>query len=74
MQNAVPSYFAVICRSTAFGIQAGVGRIGAILANQTFGLLVDVHCAVPLFLVASLLSAGGLTALRLPKTEGQVLH
>jgi len=61
-------------RSTAFGIQAGVGRIGAILANQTFGLLVDVHCAVPLFLVASLLSAGGLTALRLPKTEGQVLH
>lgn len=61
-------------RSTAFGIQAAVGRIGAILANQVFGALVDVHCSIPLFLVAGLLSAGGLTALKLPKTENQSLH
>eukprot|EP00794_Sanderia_malayensis_P000132 gene132-743_t len=61
-------------RSTAFGIQAAVGRIGAIIANQVFGALVDVHCSVPLFLVAGLLSAGGLTALKLPKTENQALH
>eukprot|EP00795_Rhopilema_esculentum_P017564 gene17564-9194_t len=61
-------------RSTAFGIQAGVGRIGAILANQIFGLLVDVHCAIPLFLVAGLLSTGGLAALKLPKTDNEALH
>ena len=64
----------ILCRSTAFGIQAGVGRIGAIIANQVFGLLVDVHCAVPLFLVAALLSAGGLSALKLPRTDDQALH
>lgn len=56
-------------RSTAFGLQATVGRVAAILGNVVFGQLVDIHCSVPLLLVASLLGAGGLLAFKLPKTD-----
>lgn len=61
-------------RSTAFGVQAGVGRIAAILGNVVFGQLVDVHCSIPLLLVAALLFAGGLTVFKLPKTDQESLN
>ena len=43
-----------------------IGRIAAVLGNVTFGKLVDIHCAVPMLLVASLLGGGGLSAIFLP--------
>lgn len=61
-------------RSTAFGLQSGVGRIAAILGNVVFGTLVDIHCAVPMITVAVLLTIGGLTAIRLPNTVGKDIH
>ncbi|XP_019617403.1 PREDICTED: synaptic vesicle glycoprotein 2C-like [Branchiostoma belcheri] len=61
-------------RSTAMGIQTGMGRIAAILGNVVFGLLVDTHCAIPLLMVASLLVIGGLAAIKLPNTKGTELH
>ncbi|RUS73283.1 hypothetical protein EGW08_018956, partial [Elysia chlorotica] len=61
-------------RSTAFGMQTGVARIGAILGNVIFGQLVDVNCVVPMLLVASLLSFGGLSSLALPNTTGMDIH
>ncbi|XP_066270386.1 synaptic vesicle glycoprotein 2C-like isoform X1 [Branchiostoma lanceolatum] len=61
-------------RSTAMGIQTGMGRIAAILGNVVFGLLVDTHCAIPLLMVAGLLVIGGLAAIKLPNTKGMELH
>lgn len=43
-----------------------VGRIAAILGNVAFGQLVDVHCIVPMIMIASFLTIGGLSALKLP--------
>ncbi|KAK3780376.1 hypothetical protein RRG08_061997 [Elysia crispata] len=61
-------------RSTAFGMQTGIARIGAILGNVIFGQLVDVNCIVPMLLVASLLGFGGLSSLALPNTTGMDIH
>lgn len=61
-------------RSTAFGIQTGIARIAAILGNIIFGVLVDVHCAVPMILVAALMSFGGLMSVQLPNTKGIDIH
>ncbi|KAK2172293.1 hypothetical protein NP493_973g01033 [Ridgeia piscesae] len=55
-------------RSTASGVFNGAGRIGAILGNVVFGQLVATHCAVPMLMVAVLLTAGGLSALWLPNS------
>ncbi|KAK6985616.1 synaptic vesicle glycoprotein 2C-like isoform X1 [Biomphalaria glabrata] len=61
-------------RSTSFGVQTAALRVGAILGNVIFGLLVDTYCAVPMFLVAGLLAFGGLASLILPKTTGIDIH
>lgn len=53
----------------AFGVQAAVGRVAAVFGNVVFGQLVDVHCSIPLLMVASLLVAGGLSVLKLPRTD-----
>ena len=49
------------------------GRLGAILAQLTFGMFLDVNCAIPLILVASLMISGGITGLFLPNTTGIAL-
>ena len=49
-------------------------RIAAILGNVIFGLLVDVHCAIPMILVASLMLFGGLVSIKLPNTVGTDIH
>ena len=61
-------------RSTAFGLMSGIGRIAAISGNLVFGGLVDVHCAIPMILVAVLLTIGGLCAIKLPNTTGKDIH
>uniref|UniRef100_A0A0B6ZYS5 Major facilitator superfamily (MFS) profile domain-containing protein n=1 Tax=Arion vulgaris TaxID=1028688 RepID=A0A0B6ZYS5_9EUPU len=61
-------------RSTAFGVQTGSLRVGAILGNIIFGELVDVYCAIPMLLVAVLLAFGGLASLWLPNTTGIDIH
>ncbi|XP_045197284.2 synaptic vesicle glycoprotein 2C-like isoform X2 [Mercenaria mercenaria] len=66
--------FPTAVRSTAFGVQSGVGRIAAILGNVSFGSLVDVHCAVPMIMVSVLLTIGGLSAIKLPNTTGKDIH
>ena len=56
-------------RSTAFGVQSLFGRVGSISGNVAFGAMVDDGCALPLFIVAGLLTFGALTCLMLPKTD-----
>ena len=53
---------------------SGVGRVAAILGNLTFGELVDVHCAIPMILVAGLLVFGGLASIKLPNTTKADIH
>ena len=60
-------------RSSAFGMQASVGRLSAIIGNVVFGELVDVNCTIPLLLVSGLLCLGGLSSLKLPKTDDTIL-
>lgn len=60
-------------RASAFGLQASVGRVSAILGNVVFGELVDVHCSVPLLLVSGFLCVGGLSAFKLPNTDKTIL-
>jgi hypothetical protein len=60
-----------VYRSTAFGIQAAVGRVGAILGNVSFGKLVSVDPMIPIVIVAALLLVGGVTAIFLPSPPGE---
>ncbi|XP_076079879.1 synaptic vesicle glycoprotein 2C-like isoform X2 [Mytilus galloprovincialis] len=66
--------FPTSLRSTAFGIMSGIGRIAAILGNLTFGELIDVHCAIPMIIVAALLVFGGLSSIKLPNTTKTDIH
>lgn len=54
-----------ICMMTCFG------RLGAIASNLAFGLLLDISCEVPIFLVGSIVIFGGLLALILPKKNSR---
>lgn len=68
--NTISCHF----RSTAFGVISGINRIAAILGNITFGELVDVHCAIPMLMVAALLTFGGLCSIKLPNTMKKDIH
>ena len=61
-------------RSTGMAVSLAAGRAGAILGQLAFGYLIDVNCAVPIILVASLLISGGITGLFIPNTTGTVLE
>jgi len=54
-------------------ITLAAARLGAMLGGLMFGLLLDVSCAVPILLVASLLVGGGLLGLLLPNTTREPL-
>ncbi|XP_048512684.1 synaptic vesicle glycoprotein 2C-like isoform X2 [Athalia rosae] len=43
------------------------GRIGAIMSNLLFGLLLDINCGVPIFLVGGVVILGGLLGFFIPK-------
>ena len=60
-------------RSTAIGLQLGLGRVAAIVANLVFGQLIAVNCAIPILLVSLCMIVGGLVSVRLPATTGVVL-
>ena len=53
-------------RGTAFGLQAAVGRVGAIIGTVLFGKLITVSVYLPILIVASLILAGGLSVFVLP--------
>lgn len=63
----------LLYRSTALGVQSVFNRMGAILGNLMFGILIDLNCSVPMILIAVLLAVGGFTALTLPNTSKKEL-
>ena len=58
-------------RSTAFGIQSVLGRLGSILGNLSFGRLITVDPFIPILMVAALLIFGGLVGFLLPNPRGE---
>ncbi|XP_063960834.1 synaptic vesicle glycoprotein 2B-like [Lytechinus pictus] len=60
--------YPTVYRSTALGVQGILNRTGAILGSLMFGILIDLHCAVPMILIAFMLALGGFTAFTLPNT------
>jgi len=56
------------CRTTASAVGLVSVRIGAILGISLFGLLVATTPAIPIIIVAVLLSVGAVLAVLLPKT------
>ena len=61
-------------RSTGMAVTLAAGRAGAILGQLTFGYLLEVNCAVPIVIVASLLITGGITGIFVPNTTGIALE
>ncbi|XP_052830426.1 synaptic vesicle glycoprotein 2C [Octopus bimaculoides] len=60
-------------RSTGLGVQTATLRIGAILGNLVFGILINAQCAIPMLLTSGLLLLGGLLAIKLPDLTGKDL-
>ncbi|XP_048507319.1 synaptic vesicle glycoprotein 2C-like isoform X6 [Athalia rosae] len=58
-----PTHLRVIAAS----FSALCGRSGAFLGNFMFGYFLDVHCVVPIAVVAGLLFCGGLLSMCLPR-------
>lgn len=56
-------------RASALGVQYVAGRIGAILGNILFGVMVDASCYVPLLTISGLLILSGLLAFKLPESS-----
>lgn len=64
--------FPVHLRSTAFGVQSVLGRIGAITGNISFGKLFSAGSTpyLPILLVASVLMFAGVSVIFLPNPRG----
>ena len=59
-------------RSTAFGFQSAVGRIGSIIGTVLFGKLITVNPYLPILIVASLLIFGGLVVFLAPSDKKKI--
>ena len=66
-------YLKLFFRSTGMAVTLAAGRLGAILGQLTFGYLIEVNCAIPIIIVASLLTSGGITGFFVPNTAGTEL-
>ncbi|XP_076172184.1 synaptic vesicle glycoprotein 2C isoform X2 [Ptiloglossa arizonensis] len=67
MGSIVVDIFPTHVAAVAMCMMTFFGRIGAIASNLAFGMLLDISCEVPIFLVGSLVILGGLLALMLPR-------
>ena len=68
-----PELFATHLRAEAFGLQASVGRLFAILGNLSFGTFSGSDIAIPLALTGASLVAGGILGLFLPETRARLV-
>jgi len=69
----VTELFPTRIRSTAFGFFAGLGRMGAIFGNLSFGEFGAIAPAVPIICVAICLTISGIASLLLPDTRHAIL-
>ncbi|XP_053980422.1 synaptic vesicle glycoprotein 2C-like [Hylaeus anthracinus] len=69
MGSIVVDIFPTHVGAVAMCMMTFFGRVGAIASNLAFGMLLDISCEVPIFLVGSLVILGGLLALMLPRKK-----
>nr|XP_023030292.1 synaptic vesicle glycoprotein 2B-like [Leptinotarsa decemlineata] len=69
----VVDLFPTNLRAIALAITAMSGRLGAILGNIIFGILIDINCLIPIYLFGLLLFASGLLCLAIPRTENYIV-
>jgi VNT family MFS transporter (synaptic vesicle glycoprotein 2) len=69
----VPELIPSHLRSTAFGLQSAIGRIGSIIGILIFGRLITVSPFLPILIVASLLTVGGISILAAPGQKDRKL-
>ena len=60
-------------RSTAFGIQAAAGRIGAIGGTELFAVLINTNPFLPILIISVLLIGGGLSAFLVPSVDKKIV-
>jgi hypothetical protein len=60
--------YPTIIRSTSFGTCAAFGRIGAMMGNLIFGKFMSISSIIPIFITATSLLIGAITAGTLPDT------
>lgn len=66
--------FPTSIRTSAFGMQAAIGRLGAIMGNLVFGALSQAHPMLPLTLAAIALCISGGSIIFLPNMTGRAIH
>ncbi|XP_044738660.1 synaptic vesicle glycoprotein 2C-like isoform X2 [Chrysoperla carnea] len=64
----VVDLFPTHLRAVALALTVTCGRIGAILGNIVFGILIDLNCIVPIYTFGCLLIASGFLCFSIPKT------
>ncbi|GAB1869069.1 Synaptic vesicle glycoprotein 2B [Camponotus japonicus] len=55
--------------AVALCMMACLGRCGAVVSNLAFGMLLDISCEIPIFLLAGITIFGGLLSFLIPSKE-----
>ncbi|KYN34369.1 Synaptic vesicle glycoprotein 2B, partial [Trachymyrmex septentrionalis] len=55
--------------AAAVSMMVCLGRFGAVTSNLAFGMLLDLSCEIPIFLVAGITTFGGLLCFLIPSNE-----
>ncbi|XP_072389099.1 synaptic vesicle glycoprotein 2B-like isoform X1 [Diabrotica undecimpunctata] len=71
--SVVVDHFPTNLRAFTVSLVMGFARIGALTGNIGFPFLVNLGCAPPFFVVGSIMAAGSLLSLLLPKTDNKAL-
>ncbi|XP_051156800.1 synaptic vesicle glycoprotein 2B-like [Leptopilina boulardi] len=69
LSGAVVDIFPTHVGAMAICLSVCFGRIGAIVSNLIFGMLLDISCDIPIFLVASMVLLGGFLGFLIPQSK-----
>lgn len=61
-------------RSTAYGLMAALGRIGAVTGNLVFANFIRVSAGIPLFITAAMFMIASIAACLLPETMNKMIQ
>ncbi|XP_025158254.1 synaptic vesicle glycoprotein 2B [Harpegnathos saltator] len=69
MAGVAVNIFPTHISAAAVSIMVCLGRAGAIMSNLMLGMLLDLTCEVPIFMLASVITFGGLLSLLIPSKK-----
>ncbi|XP_046404788.1 synaptic vesicle glycoprotein 2C-like [Ischnura elegans] len=73
LMSVIIELFPATLRGLATTILMNISYIGSICGNIIFGVLLDVNCAIPVFLSAGVVGACGVLCFFLPNTKNAVI-